>query len=564
MRKQYGFSAADDHERHCRQPHHPCLQRSRRVATDGGEDMSNELAEMLENPAYWAEHFGTTFFTFFEHHNCNGFPRVYYSGAPQGIKYTSEINRFSTDDVLPGSAAFRPAGVSFAYWPTQRQIELVDYAGGLDVFGEPGGAACDSEGRLFTWGVTNASGRGMNGHGPPLRQDAFLSRIARSPRQVFGEGGELADVRFVKCGVSDNNTSALSSDGVIYISGGAASGYLGDGAWSEGMSLQETQSLARLYHKPLVGYSWKTYTHGFQIAAIDHSGDLYRWGPLSGFSGVYGFSSPQKLASDFVDEITIVHPGSGTWSFPTVSSPQLPDGEPLRFDAAPRTGGGGSITDVWIINPGRGYTSPPVISFAGDDPPILSCSLFSSKWSQCFSDLYEGGLALISDQGFLYTLSGPTLEQYNHPGGVSFQATRQPKKYIERKVKKVALGGSHGIFIDENDELYGWGRQDFVYNPEGTIFGFERNKAFKLLEGKFIDVAANRYTAMAVREDGVIFAAGLNQNGALAVGDFLKRVTMTQAAGNIRAKRVFRGAGDSFVALRDQTYDAAGNPVYPE
>jgi hypothetical protein len=519
--------------------------------------MSNELAEMLANPGYWAEHNGNAFFTFFEHQNCAVFPRAYYSGRGQSFQRT--INLFSTDEALPGSTAFLPVDSGIGYWPTQRQIEIVDYAGAEDVLVTPGGAACDAEGRFFTWG-SNAA-RGRLGHGTPLLAGNSFLRFPSSPKQVFGENGELAGVRFLKCGVSINNTSALSSDGVLYISGASSSGFLGDGAWSEGMTLAQQQLLDRFYHKPLVGYSWKTYAHGFSIAAIDHSGDLYRWGPVSGISGVSAFSSPQKLGPDFVDEITIVHPGSGNWSFPTVSPPQLADGRPLRFSFS-RIGQGG-MTDVWIEDPGRGYTSPPVISFGGSDPPVLSCSLFSSKWSECFAELYGGGFAYISDEGFLYTHGVATLEQYSHPGGVPFASTFMPKKYIERKVKKVALGQGHGIFIDENDELYGWGARDFVYNPEGTIFGFERNKAFKLLEGKFVDVAAGRYTAMALREDGVIFAAGLNGNGAIAVGDFLKRVTMTQAAGNIRAKRVFRGAGDSFVALRDQTYDAAGNPVYP-
>ena len=560
MREQYGFSAADDHERHCRQPHHPCLQRSRRVATDGGEDMSNELAEMLDNPAYWQQHFGGTFFTFFEHHNCVRVPRVYHTGISQQESYT--INTFSTDEIDPDNQFFRD-NIFNVFWPTQRQPELVCYAGGVSSsitgLAGSGGVYCDAEGRLFTWGQRGFGSifRGMNGHGTDLSRD-----FQNVPRQVFGESGELASRRFIKCGVSFTTTSALADEGVLYFSGDASGGVFGDGQ----------SSPRRFYHKPLLGYTWKTYDQGHCVAAIDFSGNLFEWGRAI-TDGIDKYF-PTKVESDFVDEIEIINPGAGVFTLLGVSDPQLPGGRKMTFGAS-RVGGlsFGPLEKVWVIDPGKGYTSPPNISFAATQTsvaPVLSCKLFSSSWKECFcSGIYPQN-AYISADGYMYCTGSSPAAQINHAGVATSNVVSRPRKYLERKVTKVALGDGHGIFIDETGGLYGWGHANTVYYGGAiTIFpGFQPGKVGKLADGTFIDVASNSDSVMALREDGVIFSAGRITNGQLGRGPLsqlqLATHPLAQVFGSIRAKRIFRGSSTSFVALRDQTYDAAGNPVYPE
>jgi hypothetical protein len=528
------------------------------VASDGGEVVNDELAAMLDDPAYWSQNLLPPLGPFFQHHSSSLFPRVFSSANSQTYFYQVRTHVFSTDEWAPENAGLlEGTGVpSGWYWPTTWQLEISDFIARRTFL-----TACDSEGRFYAWGEDpDRSSQNAMGHGPdvPSWDITLGSRTRRyGPTRVFGENAELDEVRFVKCGIGSevggkSTTSALTESGVLYMSGSNASGSLGD-----------PSSGPRYYHKPLLGYTWKTYSHGANgIIAIDYLGNAYTWGP-SIFAGDKPFGSrffdvPTLVPRGFIEELTIEHPGSGSWVFLGVDPPQDASGRQATVQFS--TNSAGQVTDAWVLEPGSGYLSPPALRFrvlGNGVVPIVSARLFSSSWRTCFSDLISSRGALISEDGYMYTFGVLTVEPYETPVTSPARSTISPRKHLSTRIRKVCMVGDVVFALGEDNDVYA-SMDPFVFP------GMQQGKLRKLFSGDFVDIVANGSAVMVLNEDGRIFGAGQNVTGELGVGDRNPRTTLTQASGGIRAKRLFNGRFASFVALRDQAYDAAGNPVYLE
>ena len=260
------------------------------MAIAGGCGMSiSDIQEQVARRHHWMNSGAVTgqrtFFGFTGFQHFTSYPQFYAVGRAnvllnQGFPQTRFVDDGS--GLIGGRAVY--------------QRDIVDFAAnGGDASGfipTSHAAFCDSSGRFFTWanGFSSYNSVVINGIGHGLDDDVFTPDYSKSyrvsPTQVFGENAELAGVRFVKCGagvdgtsVSDPRplsysiTSALASDGTLYMAGSNYRGMLGDGLYDPSVPLQ---SVSRSYHKPVPGHLFKTYSHGSNtMLAIDNDGNLW-------------------------------------------------------------------------------------------------------------------------------------------------------------------------------------------------------------------------------------------------------------------------------------------------
>jgi len=181
----------------------------------------------------------------------------------------------------------------------------------------------------------------------------------------------------------------LDQDDHLWAFGLNTAGQLGDGT--------TTNSIVA---KQIGADTWQTVSAGYRTSlAINSSGHLYIWGSLS------GKLSPYKM-DGFVDSVTLTNGGSGYTGFfdPLVTaSPPPAGGETATFTAFQT---GGVVTDIYIRNPGYGYTTAPTITITSNESPPGSGATATATISQNKTWSYvscgNGSYLAIDSLGKLY------------------------------------------------------------------------------------------------------------------------------------------------------------------
>lgn len=551
-------------------------------------------AELINTRTYWSNEEGVSrnsgFFGFIGLQHFTVFQQFYESGTfdlnvlpgfPAGQR-----GKIITDDAATNPLIQDP---QFFFFPTvQQDIHDLALTYGRTL------SMCDTSGRLYTRGGNsfrqpnppiNGLGHGLDDDSITSGQSGMRRSLRTNATRVVGENAELHEVRFIKCGSSydlgptGNSsvgfgfpiTSGLAADGALYIAGSNYRGMLGDGQYV-GQAHADIAGISRSYHKPLLGYSFKTYSHGHAtMLAIDQNDHLYEWGGTTGIANFRQdatsqgyYSEPYKYDNGFVDTVAITDPGDPPFTSLTVSV--SPPERPGRTATVLLQQSSGFITAFRLRDPGFGYDNPPTITFSvggGKTPPTAVATLFSSSWSSVYSSPEMLTVApvrhAISSDGNLYA--------WGAYAGFGTQAIRSPRRlttsdgdkhFVKSAFTTSAAGTNFSNYIfalTDNGQMYAW--SGVSSQPLQPIAG-----------GPFVDFACVGGSVLAIRDDGVLFGLGKNSEGQLATGDVTQKTVFTQAAGNFRAKRVYgMPHGESvrfgtFVLLRDMTYDAAGNPIY--
>ena len=553
-------------------------------------------AELIETRTYWAndDQRNSGFFGFIGFQHFTVHQQFYESGTFDLFELPSfpagQRGKIITDDAASNPLIPDPR---FFFFPTvQHDIHDLALTYGRTL------AMCDTSGRLYTRGGNsfsrqtgqpnppiNGLGHGLDDDSITSGQSGFRRSLRGNATRVVGENAEIHGVRFIKCGssydlglVGNTNrgfgfpiTSGLADDGTLYIAGSNYRGMLGDGQYV-GQAHADIASISRSYHKPLVGYSFKTYSHGHAtMLGIDQNDDLYEWGGTTGIGSFRQdstsqgyYAEPYKYDNGFVDTVAITDPGDPPFTNLTVSV--SPPERPGRTATVLLQQSRGEITNFYLRDPGFGYDNPPTITFSvggGKTPPTAVATLFSSSWSSVYSSPEKLAVApvrhAISSDGNLYV--------WGAYAGFGTTAIRSPRRlttsdgdklFVKSAFTPSAAGTSFSNYIfalTDSGQMYAW--SGVGPQPLRPIEG-----------GPFVDFACVGGSILAIRDDGVLFGLGRNSEGQLATGDITGKTVFTQAAGNFRAKRVYgmpHGEAvrfGTFVLLRDMTTDEAGNPIY--
>ncbi|KAF4687477.1 hypothetical protein FOZ60_003951 [Perkinsus olseni] len=135
--------------------------------------------------------------------------------------------------------------------------------------------------------------------------------------------------------------------------------------------------------------------------------------------------------------------------------------------------------------------------------------------------------AVVTSDGALYTFGSNQYGQLGVGDGCLRSSTplRVRGPLEERKIVKVACGGSHMAAVTDEGELYTWG-----YGRDGNLGHGDKAdvgvpKLVEALKGKrIVDVAAGGGHTMALDEKGVLYVFGRGRDGQLGRGDNVESV----------------------------------------
>jgi hypothetical protein len=478
---------------------------------------------------------------------------------------------------------------------------------------------CDEEGRLWCFGTSveyagNTAGLKYNPHGLGVKQEESLqvdpegARPRRNLRsicaQVYGDGGDLMQERFVKAQAYLSVSGALSEDGSIWLSGQA-------GKWAAAANFPlDTNSDLPFFRKLVVTQyrdewmnlvtapeplAFTDFWLGESLLAMTANGDLY----ICGTGSVVSSTTFHKV-SGFVDSVTLTSGGSGYTSNPTAtaSAPPSPNGVAATFSVV-RTGN--AVTAIRITNPGRGYgDTAPTITFSGGGGSGASatCQVFTGGWLSASAGMFFTSCSAVSQQGSLYTWGirslwnvdpGLFADPFNLSGFLfPVRAYDSTGRSYARVSSNVALDiptndpisiaslfpvrqGPFGLLLTGEGEVAYWGEaSQFVkVSPDGL-----RAASPKLLSSvseigakRFVDISCGHSHAALLDEEGNCYTYGnLNDVTTNGLGHgYLPGSTdgtIRKVVGNAKWTRVFAGSFAT-LALRDEELDERGNRLNP-
>lgn len=459
--------------------------------------------------------------------------------------------------------------------PSQVTIgrEYVAIAAGNDV-----SLAIDSTGRLYAWGLNNASQLGIGSGGA----SEYLAPQAIIPAE-----------RFTQVSAGREFAIALDTGGRVWAWGSNADGRTGTGSADD--TIKTPQPIA----------SDQTFTHiaagADHALAIDSDGDIWAWGQNAyGQVGVLD-GGPTTLPRAVTDAITFVEVTAGErhslaldstgvlWAWgndefgqlgngaePSWSTPQPVAGAPrfasitagafhtLAHDAEGTVWGWGENTrgqlGAGTTGPTGGLPAPhPIalpaaaIAIGGGSVTYTSTAILDGGWAwawgaNTFGQAGVGSAPLtvvtpraitpvnfsaveaafrhtvaIDEHGVLWTWGDNSFAQL----GIGTASGRLPLPVpVTEQSRYTAISASarHTLALDEEGDIWSWGDNEFgqagfippVTNPPDG--GLKEGPAPVTANRPFVDVAAGLVHSLALDDEGRIWSWGFNADGQLGNG----------------------------------------------
>ncbi len=123
----------------------------------------------------------------------------------------------------------------------------------------------------------------------------------------------------------------------------------------------------------------------------------------------------------------------------------------------------------------------------------------------------------LDESGKVWTWGRNDMEQLGHSSGVS--KVEAPKVVeLPRKIVAIAAGDHHTLAVDENGQVWAWGRNIYGQTGEsGTVVSSSSNKVPVLSE--IVAVTAGADHSLALKRDGTVWTWGRNSYGQLGNGE---------------------------------------------
>lgn len=129
-------------------------------------------------------------------------------------------------------------------------------------------------------------------------------------------------------------------------------------------------------------------------------------------------------------------------------------------------------------------------------------------------------------------------------------------------VAAVGAGGFFSLALKQDGTVWAWGYNDYGQLGDGTNVNRSTPARVQGLSGTFIAIAAGNNFALAVRQDGTVWAWGANSYGQLGDGTTTNRNMPVQVAGIGGVAAVSAGIGHSVALKTDGTVWAWGYNFY--
>lgn len=521
--------------------------------------------------------------------------RIYSFGRMTGMyakpSHVITRNEF-TDHYYPSTEQFYGGNGQ-----TQHPIKLTSSAN-EESFGGPLVAACDVDGQLWVYGnvpASTAQAHNQLGLGPDSPEFLGWSndfRTAKNHRSgmtpVYGEQGELQNIRFVQVGVSGRRSilqtpdsacmSALDASGALWFSGTACPRHFAVEA-----QFPDDPGGVLTYFRKAEFYSYKDSTglveleeplrftfHAIgptYIMAIATTGKLYIWGMRFLLGTVITDATPHEV-SGFVDSVQITNEGSGYQGFftqVTVSDPDLPSGVKAAFSVSVV---GGKVVSIRIENPGYGYTSAPTITISDGRNGVgatAAATLFNRSWVYCSGTFgtrsgsgFLDGFSAITDDGELFSWgdSSPAIYESDNP---DFDSSTSPMSAAYQSAGgyvQVHRTQGGGIALTASGAISTWGEQDAT--PDLTA---QPSLTPLVSDDTYTKVAASLLGMAALTSDGRVFTCGSE----LTCGRGFSS-TFRWSWGSVSGSAVWSGlwgGRNGFILNREEEFDADGNRINP-
>jgi alpha-tubulin suppressor-like RCC1 family protein len=419
-------------------------------------------------------------------------------------------------------------------------------------------AAIKTDGTLWTWGVT---GNGRLGN-------SSISGIVSTPVTTFAGG---TDWKYVGCG--NNHTTAVKTDGTLWVWGEGISGKLGNNAISNRSTPITTFA---------GGTNWKQASGGLShSAAVKTDGTLWAWGqitfgqigsggasspltPVTTFAGgtdwkqvdcgnvhtaaiktdgtlwTWGYNSRGELGiNDLVNRSTPVTTFAGGTNWKQVSA--------FSFTMALRDDGVNKQLYVW------GNTSNGRLGNSRTGETLFEYPIEVYGWFTNWKQVSSGNAhtAAIKTDGTLWTWGTASNGRL---GNASLINRTTPVTTFAGGTdwKQVSCGDAHTVAIKTDGTLWTWGLGGNGQIGDASVISTRSTPITTFAGGtNWKQVSSGSNYTTAVKTDGTLWTWGAGNSGKLGNADTTSRSTpVTTFAGGTNWKQVSSG-NDHTVALRD-------------
>jgi alpha-tubulin suppressor-like RCC1 family protein len=390
--------------------------------------------------------------------------------------------------------------------------------------------AIDVNNRLFAWG---AAGSGQLG---------TSSNVPRSSPVQVGTSS------WTQVSAAEFHTLGIRSDGILFAWGqNLTQGILGINSTNTGV-FNSPQQLGTSTWSQVAASFWNSY-------AIRSDGALFGWGDNSVGQigiGVTGgvYRSPILISSSSWTNIS-----SGQQTLFAIRN----DGSLFACGV----GTNGQLGTGALVNNN-------VLTQIGGEYKSVSGGQFHVGFIRSDDILVTSGFNSNGELGIFNTVqqSSPVVVQKN-------DSTKDltPQQIGNKSWKQTFVGLRHVMAIDDNDDLYSWGRNDGNQLGYGTLFNTVQDEPRKVELNKTLSWSANTFSGFAngttptastyyfIRSDGALYAWGSNAFGQLGLNNTVYRSNPTQVG---KQSWTQISTGDSFaMAIRsDGLLFAWGNNVF--
>ena len=131
-----------------------------------------------------------------------------------------------------------------------------------------------------------------------------------------------------------------------------------------------------------------------------------------------------------------------------------------------------------------------------------------------------------------------------------------PKKILDQKVEKVEAGSFHSIVLDQNGNVFGTGANNFGQLGLSNLPQIKKFTNINKPDTK--DIALGSQHSLLVDKKGNLLATGLNKDGQLGVGDSENKSVFARSSLD-KVNKVFAGSDSSFYIVRDGVVLGSGD-----
>lgn len=390
-------------------------------------------------------------------------------------------------------------------------------AGGLHTL------AIKTDGSLWAWGSSE------------FGQVGDLSYASKNTPTRIGSAFDWATVT-----AGEGHSVAIKSDGSLWTWGRNLEGQLGQGSSS---SMNQPERVGN-------SNDWMSASAGLRhTLGIKSNGTLWSWGYNEagqlGSGSDLSTNTPQQIGSG--NNWASVSAGAGhtlgvqkdgtLWSWGLNADGQLGDkSNAIKFAPVPvgstrnwTSVSAGAYHSLGINRDGHahawGANDLGQLGLHSNTNQNLPVSMVTSGWA-IISAGENFSLGIKADG----TLWGWGFNEYYQLNGVGGTANQNAPVQINNATdwKVISTGSAHSLAIKKDGTLWGWG-----YNVFGQIIGGSADPRGQLLvqigtAADWKSVSAGSYYSMAIKNDGTLWAWGMNWAGQLGIGSTVNQSTPVQ------------------------------------